>query len=231
VRRENTATPWSPGELPSERRERVSEAIEEIPNMTLFRKFVLATGLGLALYAGAHAQPNGRETSANSGATGKPLLTLQMPAQPDPVRVALNPATTALLVLDFVEPICNSQPKCKDEMLPAVTPFFARARQAGVVVAYGTREQNMSKWLPEVAPAPSDIKIVNTAQDRFYDTDLDKALKARGITTIIMVGWKVSGSVAYTSVGATLHDYTVVIPMDTTAASTDYETVIGFYQY
>jgi nicotinamidase-related amidase len=88
----------------------------------------------------------------------------------------------------------------------------------------------MSKWLPEVAPAPGDIKIANTAQDRFYDTDLDKALKARGITTIIMVGWKVSGSVAYTSVGATLHDYTVVIPTDTTAASTDYETVIGFYQ-
>ena len=82
----------------------------------------------------------------------------------------------------------------------------------------------MSKWLPEVAPAAGDIKIVNTAQDRFYNTDLDKALKAKGITTIIMVGWKVSGSLTYTSVGATLRDYTVVIPVDTTAAATDYET-------
>jgi hypothetical protein len=45
-----------------------------------------------------------------------------------------------------------------------------------------------------------------------------------------MVGWKVSGSVTYTSVGATLRDYTVVIPMDTTTAATDYETAIGFYQ-
>jgi nicotinamidase-related amidase len=71
---------------------------------------------------------------------------------------------------------------------------------------------------------------VNTAQDRLYNTDLDKALKAKGITTIIMAGWKVSGSIAYTSVGATPHDYTVVIPVDTTAASTDYETVIGFYE-
>jgi len=109
-------------------------------------------------------------------------------------------------------------------------PFMAQVRKAGLVVAYGTREQNMSKWLPEVAPAPGDIKIVNTAQDRFYNTDLDKALKAKGITTIIMVGWKVSGSLAYTSVGATLRDYTVVVPIDTTAASTDYEQVIGFYQ-
>ena len=34
----------------------------------------------------------------------------------------------------------------------------------------------------------------------------------------------------YTSVGATLRDYTVVIPVDTTTAATDYETAIVFYQ-
>ena len=188
--------------------------------MTQFRIVLLTSGLVLALCGGA----------AQAQSTSKPLMTLQMPALPDPVRVALNPATTALLVLDYVDPICISQPKCKGEMLPAATAFMARARKAGVVVAYGTREPNMSKWLPEVAPAPGDIKIANTAQDRFYNTDLDKALKAKGITTIIMVGWKVSGSVAYTSVGATVRDYTVVIPVDTTAATSDYETVIGFYQ-
>src|SRR6266700_2831486 len=195
--------------------------------MTLFH-ILLTSGLVLALHGGAaQAQPNAQDTSR---AASEPLLTLQMPALPDPVRVTLNPATTALLVLDYVENICNSQPKCKSQMLPAMTPFMARVRKAGMTVAYGTREQNMSKWLPEVAPAPGDIKIVNTAQDRFYNTDLDKALKAKGITTIIMVGWKVSGSLAYTSVGATLRDYTVVVPIDTTAASTDYEQVIGFYQ-
>jgi nicotinamidase-related amidase len=188
--------------------------------MTQFRAALLTSGLVLALCGGA----------AQAQSPGKPLLTLQMPALPDPVRVTLSPATTALLVLDYVEPICNAQPKCKGEMLPAVTPFMARARKAGVVVAYGTREANMSKWLPEVAPAAGDIKIANTAQDRFYNTDLDKALKAKGIATIIMVGWKVSGSLAYTSVGATVRDYTVVVPADTTAATTDYETTIGFYQ-
>src|SRR5262245_55898626 len=188
--------------------------------MTQIRTVLLTSGLLLALCGGmAHAQ-----------APSKPSLTLQMPALPDPVRVALKPATTALLVLDYVEPICSSQPKCKSQMLPAMTPFMERVRKAGLVVAYGTREPNMSKWLPEVAPAPGDIKIMNIAQDRFYNTDLDKALKAKGITTIIMVGWKVSGSLTYTSVGATLRDYTVVVPIDTTAASTDYEQVIGFYQ-
>src|SRR3982075_1578082 len=186
--------------------------------MMRFHTVLFASGLVLALCDGvAQAQPN------------KPMLTLQMPALPDPVGVALNPATTALLVLDYVEDICATQPKCKSQMLPAITPFMERVRKAGVVVAYGTRAQNMTHWLPQVAPAEGDIKIVNTAQDRFYNTDLDKALKAKGITTLIIVGWKVSGSVTYTAVGAMARDYTVVIPVDTTSAGSDYETTIGFY--
>ncbi len=197
--------------------------------MTLFRTVLLTSGLVLALSSGAApARPGAQDTPA-SRAASKPMVTLQMPALPAPVPVTLNPKTTALLVLDYVEPICNSQPKCKGAMLPAMTPFMARVRKAGMVVAYGTLEENMSKWLPELAPQPGDIKIVCTAQDRFYDTDLDKALKAKGITTIIMAGWKVSGSVAYSSVGATVRGYTGVIPVDTTAATTDYEQMIGFY--
>ena len=198
--------------------------------MPLFRTVLLTSGLVLALSSGAaQAQPSAQDTPA-SRAASKPMVTLQMPALPAPVPVTLNPKTTALLVLDYVEPICNSQPKCKGGMLSAVIPFMAQARKAGVVVGYGTREQNMSKWLPQVAPAPDDIKVVSTAQDRFYNTDLDKELKAKGITTIILVGWKVSGSVTYTSVGATVRGYTVVVPVDTTAAATDYEQIIGFYQ-
>jgi nicotinamidase-related amidase len=115
-------------------------------------------------------------------------------------------------------------------MLPAIVSLLTRARKAGVTVAYGTRTANMSTWLPEVAPAPGDIKIENQAQDRFYNTDLDKALKAKGITTLILTGWKVSGSVTYTSVGATLRGYTVVVPVDTTSDATDYEIFIGQYQ-
>jgi nicotinamidase-related amidase len=190
--------------------------------MTPFHNVLVSSSLVLTFFGGpADAQQNAR-------AAGK-MVTLQMPATPEPARVTLDPKTTALMVLDYVEPICNAQPSCKDKMLPAMTPFMELVRKAGLTVAYGTREQNMSKWLNEVAPAPGDIKITNTAQDRFYNTDLDKALKAKGIKTLIMVGWKVSGSVTYTSVGAMVHDYTVVIPVDATSAGSDYETTIGFY--
>lgn len=158
------------------------------------------------------------------------MLTLHMPSPPDPVPVVLKTSTTALLIFDVIEHIVARQPKCRELMVPAIAALLARARKAGVTIAYGTRSANMSTWLPEVAPAPSDIKIENHAQDRFYNTELDRALKAKGITTLILTGWKISGSVTYTSVGATLRGYTVVVPIDGTSDATDYEIVIGKYQ-
>lgn len=187
--------------------------------MKLFHTVLLTSGAVLGLYGAVEA----RDAPA-----GK-MITLQMPAMPDPAPVTLDPKTTAIMVLDYVQDICNNQSKCKNGMLPAVTPFLAKARQAGVTVAYGTRAQNQTMWLPEVAPKPGDIRVTNTAQDRFYGTDLDKELKAKGIKTIVAVGWKISGSITYTSVGAMAHGYTVVVPIDTTAATSDYEQTIGFY--
>jgi nicotinamidase-related amidase len=188
-------------------------------------RFIILTGsLVLAIGSGAAlSQSVGSPMS-------KPPLTLQMPANPDPVPVVLNPATTALLLFDVVEPICARQPVCKARMVPAITTLLAQARKAGVTIGYGTRAHSMSEWLPEVSPQPGDIKIENQAQDRFYNTELDKLLKAKGITTLILTGWKVSGSVTYTSVGATLRGYTVVVPVDATLDATDYEIAIGQYQ-
>jgi hypothetical protein len=120
------------------------------------------------------------------------------PALPDPVRVSVKPATTAVLVSDMIDPTCKTQPKCTGTMVPAIAALLAQARKAGMLVAYSTREASMSKWLPEVAPAAGDPTVPSQAQDRFYNTDLDKTLKAKGITTLIITGWKISGSVLYT---------------------------------
>src|SRR5688572_27930855 len=102
------------------------------------------------------------------------MLTLQMPALPEPVRVVLQPATTALLVFDMIDRICKNQPK------------LHRGHGAGPRLAAGAgtksrrvrpvlyREPESSKWMPEVAPAPGDPVVKSYAQDRFYNTDLDK---------------------------------------------------------
>jgi nicotinamidase-related amidase len=115
-------------------------------------------------------------------------------------------------------------------MVPAIARLLERARKSGVTVAYGTRAANMSTWLAEISPEPGDIRVENHAQDRFYNTDLDEVLKVKGISTLILTGWKVSGSVTYTSVGATLRGYTVVVPVDATLDATEYEIVIGQFQ-
>lgn len=198
--------------------------------MTLIRIASLASGLLLAVCCGtAISQPTAPGPSSKAS-DGKPLLTLQMPALPDPVPVVLKPATTALLVFDVVDPICTTQPRCTGGMVPAIASLLERARKAGIPVMYSTRPATMSKWLPQVAPAPGDALIESVGQDRFYKTDLDKTLRAKGITTLILTGWKISGSVTYTSVGATLRDYTVVVPVDTSSATTDYEVAIGKFQ-
>jgi nicotinamidase-related amidase len=160
----------------------------------------------------------------------KAPLTLQVPPPPDPVPVTLNPATAALLIFDIVDPICTRQPNCTNKMVPAIVSLLAKARNAGVTVVYGTRAHTMSNWMPQVLPAPGDIKIESQAQDRFYKTDLDQMLKAKGITTLILTGWKVSGSVTYTSVGATLRGYTIVVPVDTSLDATDFEIAVGLHQ-
>ena len=123
------------------------------------------------------------------------MITLQMPPIPEPVAVTLKPASTAVLVFDVVEPICTSQPKCLKTMVPAISALLARARKARVTVGYGTRAPNISKWRPEVAPEKEDVTFVSYGQDRFFNTDLDKTLKAKGVTTLILTGWKISGSV------------------------------------
>jgi len=112
------------------------------------------------------------------GTVAKSAVT--MPAPPDPVPVTVKDATTAMLVFDMVDPICSTQPKCMETMIPAVTSLLAKVRSAGMFVLYSTRGPTLSKWLTQVAPAASDPVMQSYAQDRFYNTELDKILKDKG---------------------------------------------------
>jgi nicotinamidase-related amidase len=197
--------------------------------MITIRAVLVASGLVLAVSTGTALAQTAAPAPAGEPA-GKPKQSVQMPATPEPVAVVLKPAQTAVLVADMIDPTCKVQPKCTGSMLPAIAAFLAQARKAGVMVVHATRAGSGAKFLPETAPAPGDPIIANVGQDRFYNTKLDETLKAKGITTLVLTGWKVSGSVLYTSVGATLRDYTVVIPKDASRAGPDYEEAIGIFQ-
>lgn len=163
------------------------------------------------------------------GTPARPVTAQQVPPAPDPVAVTLDPATTALVILDVTEQTCSPQPSCTQGMVPRIAALLGRARPAGVYVVYSVPPSG-SPVLPEVAPAPGDPSFVGQAQDRFYNSNLDDLLRPRGINTLILVGWRENGSVLYTSVGATLRGYTVVVPIDASLDATDYEIAIGLYQ-
>jgi nicotinamidase-related amidase len=168
--------------------------------------------------------------------TVAPALAQQVPAMPAPIAVTVNPAATALVVMDLIPPICNAQPNCV-AMIPRVGSLIAAARRAGVMVVYSAAMPNglldpiePIPFVPAIAPQKGDLIVLGAGQDRFYATALDQLLNRHGVTTLILAGWRENGSVLYTAVGASLHNYTTVVAEDGTAASTDYDVAIGRYQ-
>jgi nicotinamidase-related amidase len=158
------------------------------------------------------------------------MTTLQIPPMPMPVAVSLKAATSALFISDMTDKIYKAQPECVEPLVRALAGLLARARAAGLPVIYSTHTASVSTFLSMIAPREGDLFVALMGQDRFYETELDSILRNRGIETLIITGWKISGSVLYTSVGATLRGYTVVVPMDTTSAATEFEIAIGAYQ-
>jgi nicotinamidase-related amidase len=170
-------------------------------------------------------------------ATIAPAAAQQVPQMPAPVAVTLNPATTALFVMDVIPAICNAQqPNCL-AIVPRVAALIAAARKAGAFVAYSAAQPDglvepvsVPSFLPAIAPQKNDPIVLGAGQDRFFSTALDTLLRKHGITTLILAGWRENGSVLYTAVGATLHNYTTVVAEDATSATTDYDVAIGRYQ-
>jgi nicotinamidase-related amidase len=160
--------------------------------------------------------------------TTVPVAAQQLPPAPAAVPVSLDPATTALLVLDVTTQTCTPQPNCM-AMLPRIVGLIDAARSAGVYVVYST-PATQPPILAEVAPAEGDPVVVGLGQDRFFATPLDVLLRGRGINKIVVVGWRYDGSVLYTAVGGALRTYTVVVPDDATSAAQGYDIAVGRYQ-
>ena len=168
--------------------------------------------------------------------TAVPAGAQQLPRAPSPVAVAVGSASTAVLVLDVIDPICNAQPRCL-AFVPRVATLLSAARRAGASVIYSAANPNglvapvtQPPFVAAVAPVAGDPIVIGVGQDRFFDTRLDETLRKRGITTLILVGWRENGSLLYTAIGANLRNYTVVVADDATSATEDYDVAVGRYQ-
>ena len=143
------------------------------------------------------------------------------PVELKPVKV--DPKTTAYLVLDLVKQTCNAtaRPRCL-ESLPKAGKFLADARAHNMTVVYSLiNGATAADIAAQVAPK-GDEPVVTARANKFVGTDLDKILKEKGITTVIVVGTTAEGAVLYTGSMAAFLGYKVIVPVDGSTAATTY---------
>jgi nicotinamidase-related amidase len=128
--------------------------------------------------------------------------------------VTVDAKTTALLLLDFINPNCTNRPRCMTN-LPVMKKLLTEARANGVMVVYSVAGKATSgaDVLPDIAPLPGD-PVVKSGVDKFVGTDLEKMLKDKGINTVIVNGTGAHGAVLYTASAAAVRGFNVIAPVD-----------------
>ena len=148
---------------------------------------------------------------------------VQVPPPPALKPVTIDRKTTALLMLDFNYQTCKERrPRCTAS-IPKVKTLLTAARAAGVPVVYslGGGSKSSADIDPELAPTANE-PVVSSGVDKFMNTDLEKILKDKGVTTVIVVGTAAHGAVIYTASGAAMRGMKVIVPMDGVSADNTY---------
>jgi nicotinamidase-related amidase len=155
---------------------------------------------------------------------------VKAPAAPTLKSVTVDPKTTALLMLDFMNQNCGKRPRCL-ATIPAMKKLLAAARAAKATVIYSIiAKTTTADVIKDVAPEAGEAHV-QAGPNKYLGTDLDRLLKDKGIKTVIAVGTSANGAVLYTASGAAMRGLNVVIPVDGISspdAYSDYSTVFTF---
>ena len=172
---------------------------------------------GLAAATAVAIAPVAAQTIVDEWANAKPPAPIELKT------VKVDPKTTAFLVLDLVKQTCNAErrPRCLAS-LPKVEKFLAEARAKGMPVVHSiVAVATPADIAPQAAPKEGE-PIVSTVANKFIRTDLDKILKDKGVTTVIVVGTTAQGAVLFTASEAAFLGYKVIVPVDGSSAETLY---------
>ena len=139
---------------------------------------------------------------------------------PELKAVTLDPKSTALLLLDFSKQICGPRPRCV-ATLPQVEKLATAARAKNVLVVHSLALGQATAADLLVAPQ-GDEQHVKSGANKFLRTDLEKILKDKGITTVIVTGTVAHGAVLHTAAAAALMGLKVILPVDGMSAENAY---------
>ena len=147
---------------------------------------------------------------------------VKAPPPPELKAVTIDPKTTAVLMLDYVELICvHEYPRCLTMLDPAKKVLDAARASGTMVIFTSIPNQGRDKVNKAVAPK-EDEPFVQSFLNKFLRSDLEKMLKDKGITTIVAVGGAAEGAVLSTGSDAAQRGFKVVVPVDTTWGINEY---------
>jgi nicotinamidase-related amidase len=141
----------------------------------------------------------------------------KLPPPPALKAATLNPAETALLVMDFTRQTCSMErrPRCAASV-PKVQKLVALARAKGALVIYSVAVpgSTAADILKDLTPVAGELVLPPLGPDKFIASDLEKILKGKGIKTVVALGTQAQTSVLHTGAAAALRGFKVVVPVD-----------------
>jgi len=200
--------------------------------MTNFMRSVttnFARGLACAAFAVAAMTAT---QSALAGDIVADWATVKAPPAPELKPVTVDPKTTALLLLDFMKANCGQRPRCLASV-PNVKKILDAARAHNMFVAYNLTGQTPKiedMVDPSLAPRAGEHLIKNgRGANKWYNSDLEQALKDKGIRTVIITGTSAQGAVAGTTQGATERGFKAIVPVDGMASEDAFNELYAAY--
>jgi nicotinamidase-related amidase len=177
-------------------------------------------GMVAVLVAGAVAWAALSPHEAGSPSVFPVWKKVKAPPPPDVESVTLEASTSALLILDIEERTCNPQRRPRAiASVPRIAELLERARNAEMPVVYSlTRGASAETILPQVTPR-EDEPVVASSVDKFYKTDLEKILRAKGVQRVLIVGTAAEGAVLHTATGAAMRGFDVFVAVDGISSS------------
>ena len=155
---------------------------------------------------------------------------IKTPPPPALKPVTVDPKTTALLMLDFMNQNCGKRPACVAS-IPAVKKLLGEARTAKASVVYSIiANTTTADVIKDVAPEQGE-PYVQAGPDKFLRTDLEKILKDKGIDTVIVTGTASNGAVLFTGAGAAMRGLKVIVPVDGMSAAEPYADLTTAYTF
>jgi len=180
------------------------------------------------------------------------VATVEVPGYEVRAEVRVDPATTALIVVDmqndFVKEGGTLRVPDAERTIPKIQALLRRARASGmrVVFTQDTHNEGDPEWriwpehtregtwgwqiVDELRAQEGETVIRKLRYDAFYGTPLDHLLRLWGVETLVLCGTVANICVHYTAASAALRWYAVVIPKDATSALDPFDMELALRQ-